>query len=96
MQYEAICAFHSGTAEEKIDSILNRFEQRIQSNGGKVGKVEKQGQKELAYQFQNSKDLTRAYYVHLTFEGEGRTPNELRNIIHVTEEVVRHIITRVN
>ena len=96
MQYEAICAFHPNTAEEKLEALLTRFKERIENAGGKVGDVNKQGLKELAYKFQKEKSIHKAYFVHMTFEGGGRTPNELRNFIGVTEEVVRHIITRVN
>ena len=96
MQYEAICAFHPNTAEEKLDALLQRFKDRIQTSGGQVENIQKQGLKELASRFRKQKDIHRAHYVHLTFAGEGRTPNELRNLIRVTEEVVRYIITQVN
>lgn len=96
MQYEALCVFHPNTPDEKLESLVERFKDRIQTSGGRVENINKQGLKELASQFKKHKDIRRAHYVHFLFEGEGRTPNEFRNLINVTEEVVRHIITQVN
>ena len=79
-----------------MDQLLTRFQDKVQAAGGKIATVEKKGLVALAYRFQAYKDVSRAYYVNLTFEGQGKVPQELEGIIRVTEEVIRHIITKVN
>lgn len=92
--YEAIIVLTPALGDDKIDSLLSRFEKKITDNGGEMGSVEKWGRKKLNFIFQKHKNLKEGFFVLLNFKGVGNTVNSLRDAFRVQEEVVRHQIAR--
>lgn len=92
--YEAICILNPRVTEEKLDSLTEKFKKKIESSGGKIGKIEKWGKKRLPYRFQSFKDLKDGLYLAVFFQSEPKVPKELENILTVTEDVVRFQICK--
>ena len=92
--YEAICVFNPSTAEDKIETILSKFEKKIKDNEGEVEKVEKWGQKRLAFEFKKHKGIKDGYYVLINLKGTGKTVSALRDAFRIQEEIIRHSIIK--
>ncbi len=92
--YEAICIFHPELKDERIDSILKKFEDKIKSKGGKVEEIKKWGLRKLAFTFKKDKNVKDGFFVLMNFKGEGNVPLELQNQMKVTEDIIRYMISR--
>lgn len=92
--YDAICIFDPRIKEEKLGAILSKFEKVIKEGGGEVEKMDKWGLKKLAFTFKKTKGLKEGYYILINFKGSAKITLELQNILRVTEDVIRFIITR--
>ena len=90
--YEAIIIFNSGIAEEKIDASVAKFEKKLKDSGGTDVVTAKWGTRKLASMMKSAKKATDGYYVMITFNGEGNTPNELRDLLNVSEEIIRYTV----
>jgi small subunit ribosomal protein S6 len=91
--YDAIFVLAPGLSEEKVDSLLAKFEKKIKDNGGEITRTEKWGQKRLNYEFKRYKGVKEGFYILMTFTGEGKTVSVLRETLRLQEEVMRQIIT---
>ena len=91
--YEVICVFHPELKEEKIDSIISKIEGKVRSSKGEVQKVDKWGIKKLAFSPKKSKGVKEGYYVAIYFKSESTVPSSVRDLLRVTEGVVRYLIT---
>ena len=94
VNYDAIFVLIPGLPEEKIDSLIARFEKKLKDNGGEAQKTEKWGIKRLNFEFKKHKGIKEGFYVLMTFQGGGKAISALRDALRLQEEVIRHIITR--
>jgi small subunit ribosomal protein S6 len=90
--YEAIIIFNSGTAEDKIDASVAKFEKKIKDSGGTDIVTAKWGTRKLASPMKKGKKASDGYYILINFNGEGRTPNELKSLLNVSEEIIRYSV----
>lgn len=90
--YEAIIIFNAGIAEDKIDASVAKFEKKIKDAGGTDIAVNKWGMKKLASPMKKAKKSTDGFYVLINFNGEGKTPNELKSLLNVSEEIIRYSV----
>ena len=87
--YEAILIFDPKIQEDKIDASVAKFEKKIKDSGGTDLVTAKWGMKKLATPIKKATD---GFYVFITFNGEGKTPNELKALLNVSEEVFRYSV----
>ncbi|MFH1709937.1 MAG: 30S ribosomal protein S6 [bacterium] len=90
--YEAIIIFNPAVTEDKIDVSVSKFEKKIKDSGGVDVITAKWGMRKLASQVKKAKKATEGYYVLINFNGEGATPNELRSLLDVSEEIIRYSV----
>jgi small subunit ribosomal protein S6 len=90
--YEAIIIFNSGITEDKIDVSIAKFEKKIKDSGGTEIATAKWGTRKLASPMKKAKKASEGYYILINFSGEGRTPNELRSLLNVSEEIIRYSV----
>ena len=90
--YEAIIIFSSAVPEDKIDASISKFEKKIKDSAGTDVITAKWGMRKLASAVKRAKKATEGYYVLINFNGEGKTPNELRSLLNVSEEVIRYSV----
>ena len=90
--YEAIIIFNPAVTEDRIDASISKFEKKIKDSGGIDTITAKWGTRKLASTIKKAKKATEGYYVLINFSGEGRTPNELKALLNVSEEVIRYSV----
>jgi small subunit ribosomal protein S6 len=77
--------------EEQVENTISRFQTIIERTGGQVGNVNHWGRRKLAYEIDHRTD---AFYVVVEFVAGGRTLGELKRILRVSDDVLRHIIVK--
>ena len=77
--------------EEQTRTIVERIEQIVARYGGQVMRVNQWGRRRLAYPIQHNRD---GFYVFIDMILTPETVNELDRTLKVSEEVLRHLITR--
>ena len=89
--YELGFIFNPEVSEEQTRAILERIEQIVGKHEGQVVKVNQWGRRRLAYPIQHHRD---GYYVFIDMILTPETVLELDRTLKVSEEVLRHLITR--
>jgi len=87
--YEAIIVFNGTLSDDKIDASLAKFEKLIKESGGTDIATEKWGTRKLSFRMKRNKKIADGAYVMIKFNSEGATPNELRNALRVSEDIIR-------
>ena len=77
--------------DQRLESVVNKFNTLIEDKGGKVEKTDHWGKKRLAYEIQ---DFNEGLYVLVTFSAEPAAVKELDRVMKITEEILRHMIIR--
>ena len=81
----------TGTNEEKLDKIKEKYSSIINSNSGKVIKIEEWGLLNLARKIKRYK---KGFYIHYKFEGNKETLNEISKKIKIDSSVIRHLVVK--
>jgi small subunit ribosomal protein S6 len=89
--YETIFILDSLLAPEDIDKVINRVEELITGNNGKVIKTDKWGKRRLAYEIQKKQY---GFYVAIEFESSGSVPAVLENEYIYNDPVLRYLTYR--
>lgn len=79
--------------EEVIRGAVDLVKQTIAKIGGTVDKEDEWGKRELAYEVKHQKE---GYYVVIDFTAEPVAIKELDRIIKIHEEIIRHIIVKLD
>ena len=79
------CYEHTFIAKQDLPSsqtktLVNKYEDIIKKNSGKVLKTEEWGLRNLSHIIKNNK---KGFYFHIKFEGIGTTINEVENEINL-------------
>jgi small subunit ribosomal protein S6 len=77
--------------EEQVENTVGRFRTIIERTGGEAGDVNNWGRRKLAYEIDNRTD---GFYAVLEFTAGERTLPELKRILRVSDDVLRHMIVR--
>ncbi len=77
--------------EEQVGNTLGRFQTVIERTGGEVKDVNQWGRRRLAYEIDNRRD---GFYSVMEFTAGERTLTELKRILRVSDDVLRHVIVR--
>ena len=89
--YELGIILNPEVSEEQTRAILERIEQIVRNYDGQTVKVNQWGRRRLAYPIQHHRD---GYYVFIDMILTPETVLELDRTLKVSEEVLRHLITR--
>ena len=91
------CYEHTFIAKQDIPEnqtkiIINKYEDIINKNSGKVLKTEEWGLKNLSHMIKNNK---KGFYFHIKFEGIGKTIEELEKTENIDQALIRFLTVRV-
>ena len=86
--YESVIILNATLEDTQIDSLLDRIQEQITSNGGQILNVDKWGRKRLAYPIQKSKS---GYYVVQQFEAPRELISKLERNFRLDETVIRYL-----
>ena len=91
-RYELMLVLRPDAAEDRIQAALDRATRTITTGGGQIAKVSPWGRRRLAYPIGQHREGS--YYICL-FDAPAEVIDELELGLHITEEVMRHLVTRV-
>ena len=91
------CYEHTFIAKQDIPEnqtkiIINKYEDIINKNSGKVLKTEEWGLKNFSHMIKNNK---KGFYFHIKFEGIGKTIEVLEKAQNIDQALIRFLTVRV-
>jgi len=90
-RYELMLVLRPDVADDKAQAVIDRTTRQIVAGGGQIVKVAPWGRRRLAYPIDRYREGS--YHIIL-FEGPGDVVAEVERSLLITEEVLRHLITR--
>lgn len=87
-KYETIFVVDGTLTDEKIASLVAKFQGLVEQNGT-LGEVNEWGKRRLAYPINHK---TEGYYVQMTFTAAPAFPAELTRNYNITDGVIRSIV----
>lgn len=88
--YEVVFLVHPDQSEQ-VPAMIERYKALIESDGGKIHRLEDWGRRQLAYPIEN---LVKAHYVLLNIECSETVLTELVSGFRFNDAVLRHLIVR--
>ena len=90
--YEHTFITKQDLVENQSKKIINKYEDIINKNSGKVIKIEEWGLRPLSYKIKNNR---KGIYFHIKFEGEGKTIEELEKAGNIAQMLIRYLTVKV-
>ena len=90
--YEHTFIAKSDLSEIQNKQLIEKYENIIKKNKGKIIKTENWGLRILSHKIKNNK---KGFYYHIKFEGEGNITNELEKEESIDEMLVRFLTIKV-
>ena len=90
--YEHTLIAKQDLQESQIKSLINKYEEIINKNSGKVLKTEEWGLKNFSNKIKNNR---KGFYFHIKFEGSGKTINELEKAENIDQMLIRFLTVKV-
>ena len=91
-RYELMLVLRPDVADDRAQAVIDRTTRQISAGGGQIVKVAPWGRRRLAYQIDRYREGS--YHIIL-FESPGEAILEMERGLLITEEVLRHLVTRV-
>ena len=91
-RYELMLVLRPDVADDKSQALIDRTTRGITASGGQIVKVAPWGRRRLAYPIDRHREGS--YHIIL-FEAPSDAIVELEHTLLITEEVLRHLVTRV-
>jgi small subunit ribosomal protein S6 len=91
-RYELMLVVRPDVADDKSQALVDRTTRQIVTAGGQIVKVAPWGRRRLAYPIDRHREGS--YHIVL-FEAPPESIAELEHTLLITEEVLRHLVTRV-
>src|SRR5881296_618140 len=92
-QYELVYILPPDTTEQRITELHTQVEAVVSRMNGRIEKTENWGRKRLAYEIGHNKE---GVYVLEVIIGRGELMKELDRRLRVMDQVIRHMIVRVD
>src|SRR6187399_1496958 len=91
-RYELMLIIRPDAPDEKAAAVIDRTTRYVVASGGQIVKVAPWGRRRLAYPIDRHREGS--YHIIL-FEAPSEAIVELEHTLLITEEVLRHLVTRV-
>jgi len=91
-RYELMLVLRPDVADDRSQAVIDRTTRQIVASGGQIVKVAPWGRRRLAYAIDRHREGS--YHIVL-FDAPGEVVSELERGLLITEEVLRHLVTRV-
>lgn len=88
--YEVVFLVHPDQSEQ-VPAMIERYKALIETDGGKIHRLEDWGRRQLAYPIVN---LAKAHYVMFNIEVTQNALNELESGFRFNDAVLRHLVVR--
>ena len=91
-RYELMLVLRPDTADDRVQQVLDRTTRGIAEGEGQIVKVSPWGRRRLAYPISGYREGS---YFIIVFEAPSESIDELERSLNITEEVMRHLVTRI-
>ncbi len=88
-QYEVMYIINASVEEEKRAGVIADLGKIVTDHGGRILKTDEWGMRSFAYRID---DMTKGYYVVVTFEADNDTVKEFGRLLRINPSVVRYMI----
>ena len=90
--YEHTFITKQDLSDSQVKKLVNKYEDIINKNSGKVIKTEDWGLRNLTLHIKNNR---KGFYFHIKFEGIGKTIEKLEQTENIDESLIRYLTVRV-
>jgi small subunit ribosomal protein S6 len=90
-RYELMLVIRPDVPDDRSQAVVDRVTRQITASGGQIVKVAPWGRRRLAYPIDRFREGS--YHIIL-FAAPPDAMTELEHNLHITEEVLRHLVTR--
>ena len=90
--YEHTLIAKQDLQENQAKTLINKYQDIINKNSGKVVKTEEWGLKNFSHSIKN---IRKGFYYHIKFEGNGKTIKELEKNQNIDQSLVRFLTVKV-
>jgi small subunit ribosomal protein S6 len=80
------------TPDDRVQQILDRITRGVAADGGQIVKVSPWGKRRLAYPIDSHREGS---YFITVFDAPSEAVAELERGLNITEEIMRHLVTRI-
>lgn len=91
--YEHVFLARQDVSTQAVDTMIEQFKTIIESNGGKVAKIENWGLKTLAYRVKKNR---KAHYALLNIDAPAPAVAELERQESINEDILRFLTVKVD
>ena len=91
--YEIMFIVRPTLGEEDVKKVVKNFENVLTSNGATITNFKEMGQRELAYEIKKYK--SGYYFVFNLDANDDKAIKEFDRLSGISEDIVRHLITKV-
>jgi small subunit ribosomal protein S6 len=91
-RYELMLVLRPDTADDRVQQILDRTTRGIAGSDGQIVKVSPWGRRRLAYPISTYREGS---YFIVVFDAPSDAIDEVERGLNITEEVMRHLVTRI-
>jgi small subunit ribosomal protein S6 len=91
-RYELMLVLRPDVPDDRSQAVIDRTTRQIVASGGQIVKVAPWGRRRLAYPIDRHREGS--YHI-VVFEGPATAVAELERGLLITEEVLRHLVTRI-
>jgi small subunit ribosomal protein S6 len=88
--YEVVFMVHPDQSEQ-VPAMIERYKSLIETDGGKIHRLEDWGRRQLAYPIEN---LVKAHYVLMNIECGQKVLAELSDSFRYNDAVLRHVVLK--
>ena len=92
-RYELMLVIRPDAPDDSVQALIDRQTRTIVTAGGQIVKVSPWGRRRLAYKIGPHHE---ASYFIIVFDAPSEAVAELERGLNITEEVLRHLVTRVD
>jgi|TARA_B110000438_G_C15812578_1_gene650319 small subunit ribosomal protein S6 len=86
--YEHTLIIKQEFSETQVKAVVSKYEDIIKKNSGKVLKIEEWGLKSFSHIIKNNK---KGFYIHIKFEGIGKTIEEIEKAGNIDQSLIRFL-----
>ena len=91
-RYELMLVLRPDAPDDRVQAVLEKVARHVVTSGGSVVKQAPWGRRRLAYQIDRYREGS--YHI-IHFEAPGDSIIEMERTLLITEDVLRHLVTRI-
>ena len=91
-RYELMLVIRPDVADDRAQAVIDRTTRTVAGAGGQIVKVSPGGRRRLAYPIDTYREGS--YHI-VVFESPAEAIAEMERSLHITEDVLRYLVTRV-